>query len=350
MPNYFGGPSTGTTIIQSEEILLPDYVPDELLHRDRELQAIADSIKPILTRRPPQNLFIHGPSGCGKTTCVKYLVRQLMEQSSAILPVYVNCWKDSSQMAVYNRIVEEMRLPLPRRGLAADEVFDRIMQFIRNYKKPVLLVLDEVDGLEDDKLLYAVSRSNEKQLSFGIIGITNNKSFLAKLDSRVRSSLRFFEMEFREYSEEQLTAILRIRAEKALAPGTYDGKLLLKIARSVDDGSARVVLERLWKAAKHAESAGRAKIMLQDLEDILSERPGFKLPELGLTGEEALVLEILKIGELPASAIYERFTDKMPKTKRQIRNYLEMLEKKKLIVSRELESEGIMKPKAYKLK
>ncbi|NYZ73522.1 hypothetical protein H0O00_00090, partial [Candidatus Micrarchaeota archaeon] len=245
---------------------------------------------------------------------------------------------------------EEMRLPLPRRGLAADEVFDRIMQFIRNYKKPVLLILDEVDGLEDDKLLYAVSRSNEKQLSFGIVTITNNKNFLAKLDSRVRSSLRFSEMEFREYSEEQLAGILRTRAVKALAPGTYDEKLLLKIARSVEDGSARIVLERLWKAAKHAESAGRQKIMLQDLEDIISERPGFKLAELGLAPEESLVLELLKSGELDASAIYERFIEKMPKTKRQIRNYLEMLEKKKLIVSRELESEGTMRPKAYRLK
>lgn len=350
MPNYFGGPNTGTIVIQSEEMLLPDYIPDELLHRDQELQAIADAIKPILTRRPPQNLFIHGPSGCGKTTCVKYLTRQLMEQSSAVLPVYVNCWKDSSQMAVYNRIVEEMRLPLPRRGLAADEVFDRIMQFIRNYKKPVLLVLDEVDGLEDDKLLYAVSRSNEKQLAFGVIGITNNKAFLARLDSRVRSSLRFSEMEFKEYSEEQLSSILRTRAEKALTPGSYDEKLLSKIARSVDDGSARIALERLWKAAKHAETAGKTKIMLQDFEDTLAERPGFKLPELGLTSEEALVLEILKIGELPASDIYDRFMDKIPKTKRQIRNYLEMLEKKKLIVSRELEAVGIMKPKAYRLK
>jgi len=350
MPNYFGGPDTGTTIIQSEEMLLPDYIPDELLHRDQELQAIAGSIKPILTRRQPQNIFIHGPSGCGKTTCVRYLVRQLLEQSSAVLPVYVNCWKDSTQMAVYNRIVEEMRLPLPRRGLAADEVFDRIMQFIRNYRKPVLLVLDEVDGLEDDKLLYAVSRSNEKQLSFGVVAITNNKNFLAKLDSRVRSSLRFSEMEFREYSEEQLAAILRTRAERALSAGSYDDKLLLKIARSVEDGSARVVLERLWKAAKHAEAAGRQKIMLQDFEDILSDRPAFKLPELGLSPEESFILELLKAGELPASRIYERFTEKVPKTKRQIRNYLDALERKKLILSRELESDTTIKPRAFRLR
>jgi cell division control protein 6 len=350
MPNYFDGVDDEPRIIKYEDVLLPDYMPDELVHRDNELQAIADSIKPLITRRTPDNLFVYGPSGCGKTTCVRYILKQLGEHSSSVLPVYVNCWENPTQMAVYNRIVEEMRLPLPRRGLAADEIFDRIMQFVKNYKKPILLVLDEMDGLRHDKLLYVVSRSNEQRLSFGIIGLTNNKALLSKLDARVRSSLRFSEMEFARYGEGQLLSILRVRAERAIAPGGFDERLLLKIVRSVDDGSARIAIERLWKAAKHAEKAGRQKIMLQDLEDALSQEPEFKLPELKLTSEEMLLVDILKGGELGSSDIYGRFTRKVPKTKRQIRNYLELLEKKGIIESRELEAEGMLRPKMFRLK
>src|SRR5208282_6329928 len=99
--------------------------------------------------------------------------------------------------------------------------------------------------------LYVVARSNEKKLTFGILGISNNTELLSKLDPRVRSSLRFSEMEFKKYSEEQLVSILRTRAEHALLPSTFDDRLLLKIARSVEDGSARVSIELLWKAAKH---------------------------------------------------------------------------------------------------
>jgi cell division control protein 6 len=253
-------------------------------------------------------------------------------------------------MAVYNRIVEEMRLPLPRRGLAADEIFDRISQFVKNYKKPILLVLDEMDGLRHDKLLYVVARSNEQKLTFGIIGLTNNKALLSKLDSRIRSSLRFSEMEFGPYSEEQLLSILRTRAERALSPGSYDERLLLKVVRSVDDSSARVAIERLWKAAKHAEKAGRGKIMLQDVEDTLSLEPRFKLPELTLSSEEVLLMEILKGGELESSDIYERFIKKIPKTKRQIRNYLELLENKGMVESRELPAQGMLRPKVFKLR
>ncbi|MFH0885432.1 MAG: AAA family ATPase [Candidatus Micrarchaeota archaeon] len=350
MPNYFDGTDRASSLIISEEVLLPDYLPDDLLHRERELQAIADSIKPLIARRTPNNLFIHGASGTGKTTCVKHIMKQLAEHSSAVLPVYVNCWENPTQMAVYNRIVEEMRLPLPRRGLAADEIFDRIMQFVKNYKKPILLVLDEMDGLRHDKLLYVAARSNEQRLTFGIIGLTNNKALLLKLDSRVRSSLRFSEMEFCRYSEEQLLSILRVRAERAISPGGFDERLLLKIARSVTDGSARVAIERLWKAAKHAEKAGRGKILLQDLEDTLSQEPAFKLPDLKLSSEEVLLMDILKGGELGSSDIYEKFTMKIPMTKRQIRNYLELLEKKGIVESRELEAEGMLRPKMFRLR
>ena len=350
MPNYFDGADRGSSIIQSEEVLLPDYMPDELLHREQELQAIADAIKPLLGRRTPNNLFVHGSSGSGKTTCVKFLLKQLSEHSSGVLPVYVNCWENPTQMAVYNRIIEEMRLPLPRRGLATDEIFDRIMQFAKNYKKPILLVLDEMDGLRHDKLLYVVSRANEQKLTFGIIGISNNKELLSRLDSRIRSSLRLSEMEFKPYSEEQLMSILRVRATRALSPGSFDDRLLAKIVRSVEDSSARVALERLWKAAKHADKAGRPKIMLQDVEDTLALEPSFKLPELKLSSEEMLIVEILKGGELESSELYGRFIRKIPKTKRQIRNYLDLLEKKGIVGSSELPAEGMLKPRVFKLR
>jgi Cdc6-like AAA superfamily ATPase len=253
-------------------------------------------------------------------------------------------------MAVYNKIIEAMRLPLPRRGLATDEIFDRIMQYAKNYGKPVLLILDEMDGLRHDKLLYVVARSNEQRLTFGIIGISNNKSLLSHLDARVRSSLRFSEMEFKRYSDEQLLSIVRTRAERALSPQSYDERLLVKIVNSVQDGSARVALELLWKAAKHAEKAERSKIMIQDLEDALATESTSKLPELKLTSEEELIVELLRAGELSSSDLYERFVKKIPKTKRQIRNYIELLEKKGIVESEHIDVGGMLKPRVLRLK
>src|SRR3989339_794375 len=142
MDNYFGETSGDSKIIAKPEVLAPDYLPEEILYRSTELQTIADSIKPLLRKQEMNNLFVYGKSGTGKTVSIRVLIKQLREHSPNIIPVYVNCWENHTQMAVYNRINEEIKLPLPRRGLATDEIFDRILQYVKNYKKPVLLVLD----------------------------------------------------------------------------------------------------------------------------------------------------------------------------------------------------------------
>jgi len=315
-------------IVVREEVLLPDYLPDELLHRNSELQVIAEAIKPLLRKREPDNLLVHGKSGTGKTSCVKFIIKQLSEHSPAVLPVYVNCWENSTKAAVYNRILEAMQLPVPRRGLAADELFDKVLQYTKNYSKPVLLVLDELDGLEEEGLLYIIARANERPgILFGILGITNNHAFLSKLDPRTRGSLRFSELEFREYSDEQLFAILKERAGLGLSGGSWDERLLKKIAMSVDDGSARIAIERLWKAARKAEDSGKSKITLQDLAD--SESSESIRPGAALTSFENAIVEILKRGEKSTDELYE--LTKFDKSKRQFMNYLSQLEDKRII-------------------
>ena len=350
MQRFFEDSPDGPAIIVREEVLLPDYLPDELMHRNAELQTIADAVKPLLRKREPNNLLIHGKSGTGKTSCVKSIMKQLSEHSPSVLPVYVNCWECPTRAAVFNRILEAMQLPVPRRGLAADELLDKALQYIRNYSKPVLLVLDELDGLEEEELLYVIARSNEKPgIIFGIIGITNNPSFLSGLDPRTRSSLRFFELAFRDYSDEQLFAILKERAGAGLASGSWDERLLKKISAGVDDGSARIAIERLWKAARRAEDSGKSKIMLQDLAD--SENEAGVRPGAALTPIESKIVELLRQGEKDTDALYSLL--KIDKSKRQFMNYLSQLEDKRIIELGEQPSAGgeeRFRPKVCRLK
>jgi cell division control protein 6 len=348
MVDYFARSSSEICIIAREDILLPDHVPDELLHRDAELATIAEAVKPMINNRYANNMFLHGPSGTGKTSCVKFLLRQLSSASYTVLPVYVNCWEDNTQLAVYNRIIDEMRLPLPRRGLAADELFGKILDYMRSYKKSVLLVLDEMDALRGDDLLYTISRYSDRQgINFGIIGITNDYLLLAKFDARVRSSLRFSSLEFKKYSEEQLFAILKKRAEVALVDGSWDERALHKIASTVEEGNARDCLELLWKAAKSAEKNNHPKIMLQDIADS-GEELVFRLSTISLAGSELEIIEILKAGEKESSELYEALK-KLKKSKRQIRNYLSLLEKKGIVESVPGKLSGVMASKIYRL-
>jgi cell division control protein 6 len=350
MTDYFGFTRDEPSIIAREDVLMTSHLPDHMLYRDSQLKAIADAIKPMLKKGYADNLFIHGNSGTGKTSGVKFIIRQMRAHSDNVLPVYVNCWENYTQAAVYSRIIEEMHLPLPRRGIASDEQFDRIIQYARNYEKPILLVLDELDGLRHDKLLYSISRANEKEgVLFGIISMTNNKTLLSGMDARIRSSLRFSEMEFPDYSADEIFGIIRSRAEAGLVPGSWDERLLRKIAESSEDGSARIALQYLWKAAKRAESKSQAKIMIQDFEDVIADDP-VPEPEVMLTAEEEIIIELLRKKDMDSTELYDEFRKKENKTKRQIRNYLEILEKKGLIISSQSSKNGILNSRIISLR
>lgn len=349
MQNLFDEPEHEGVIISKEEVLLPDYMPDELLYRDAQLKVIAQAIKPLIKKGACDNQFIHGKSGTGKTSAMKYIIKQLGEHSPAVLPVYVNCWEHSTKSAVYNKIIEAMGLPLPRRGLSADELFERVLQYIKNYAKPMLLILDELDGLKDTDLLYLTARANEKpEILIGIIGISNNPEFISRLDPRTRSSLRFSDIEFKEYSEDQLFAILKDRADIGLIDESFDEQLIRKIARNVEDGSARIALERLWKAAKHAENLGKSRISLQDLADCEQAetiRPGAKVSEM-----EKKIIDTLAKGDKTSNELYNELN--LEKSKRQFMNYLKQLEHKGIIELKEQQAENgqIYLPKICRLK
>lgn len=356
-------------IINREEALLPDYVPSEAVHRTNEMKEIAEAINPMCYGKKCNNLFIFGPSGTGKTTCMKLLIEQLGENTSKVIPVYVNCWEYTTKMAVYYKICEALKIILPRRGLASDEVFERILEVMRNDKHGVLIVLDELDSLifnGEQSLLYSVSRVGDSKVNFGIIGISNKKDSTKLIDSRASSSLRFTTVEFKEYGEDQLLEILTERVKVALVPGTYDKNVLQECSKigAENNGSARLALEVLWKAAKRADKKDSKKIALEDVYEVtktLDKRPSTKRTytsisfdelDLKLTKEEKTIIAILAEGEKSSSELYEEFSAKESKSKRQIRNYLMTLEAKGLIESKEVDyrANSFLKTKVYFLK
>jgi len=54
-------------IFLNREFLLPDYVPEELPHRDKQIMKLGSILAPALANSRPQNVFIYGLTGTGKT-------------------------------------------------------------------------------------------------------------------------------------------------------------------------------------------------------------------------------------------------------------------------------------------
>jgi len=333
-------------IFAKEEAFSPDYFPAELLHREKEITEIVEAIKPLLENRQPENLFIHGDSGTGKTACVKQVLKGLGEHTSKVKAVYVNCWHDSTRMAVFSLIANALEEMMPRRGLARDEVYDRVLEIMEKEGIRVLLVLDELDGLfhhNEEKLLYDLGRVGKGKPFFGVISVSNNHSLLINKDMRIRSSIRLADLEFKQYNKAQMADILAERAKIGLLPSAWDKQIIEACAERAiaRDSNVRIGLEILWRAAKRAEKANRKKITLEDVkvaeEKSTYDKPvdklehSFEFRSASLSDEERLVLEILKTGEKNSTQLYLAFHRKLNRTKRQIRNYVKELEVKKLV-------------------
>lgn len=354
-------------IIQNEKAILPEHDAPGPLMRESELKEIADVIRPLLSHNHGENLFIHGPAGSGKMTSMRYVLGALSKETSKVIPVYVNCWEYPTQMGVYSKIIEALEIPIPRRGLATDEVFARIRECLDRDGLSILLVLDKVHSLilrGEEDIFHSIARANETgRTRYGVISISTDAQVLEKLSDQVRALLHFTTLEFKEYSLEQIIGILNDRASKAFTRGVWSAQVIEACAKigKANNGNARLALEILWKAARHAERRGGTKIMVSDVEAVSSRTDyartlaedcfsDFNIQDMGLTDDEKLALRIIaKKGEVASSEFYSEFMAVRMKSKRQIRNYLGLLGAKGLIQMRSTERGGLLKGKIIQL-
>ena len=347
-------------IIQNESALVAEYTPIHSPLREREIREISNALKPLMHRSHGKNLFIHGPPGSGKMTSMKYLLLQITRETRKVLPVYVNCWAYPTPTGVYSKILEALEMPFPRRGMAADEMLSRICQRIDHEDVTILLVLDKVQNLithREENLFHSVAiANNQAHARFGIVSLSAYPEALEHLSMQVKSTLHFSTLEFKEFEQNQIYEILVERAGSALVDGSWSSSILETCAfiGKANGGNARLSLEILWKAACHAQERGGHSIEQSDVETAyfetehakikienlcaLFEVNGFKLSE-----EENLALRILvQNGEMTSSEFYSEFMDMKMVSKRQIRNYLALLEAKGIIRMEAIEHPGLL--------
>jgi len=64
-------------IFTRKETLQSNYTPQNIPHRDTQIQQIAKILSPALRLHKPSNLFIYGKTGTGKTLSVLHTTQNL---------------------------------------------------------------------------------------------------------------------------------------------------------------------------------------------------------------------------------------------------------------------------------
>lgn len=261
-------------IFKNKEILHPDYIPEELPHREEQIKKLAEIIVVALRGERPSNVLIYGLTGTGKTAVAKFVMKKLVEKAPALgaklLYAYVNTRKTDTTYRVLASIARTTGLRIPPTGIAISEVYRRYIRALDNWGGLHVVVLDEIDYYvrkEGDDLLYKLVRINEdlENARVTIIGITNDINFVENLDPRVRSSLGEEELVFPPYNAVQLKDILLQRAKQAFHEGVVPEEVIAYCAglAAREHGDARRALDLLRVAAEIAEREGASQVTIQ---------------------------------------------------------------------------------------
>jgi cell division control protein 6 len=286
--SYFENYLNKKSIFLNKEVLLTRYVPEQVLHRDEQIQQLTEILAPSLKNEKPSNIFIYGKTGTGKTVVTKYICSQLYEvakkNNNIISVIYINCKMKKvtdTEYRLISQLIREFGKEVPYTGLPTNEVYQMFFKTIDDKNQVIILILDEIDNLVKkcgDEILYNLTRINSelKNAKLSIIGITNDVTFIDELDPRVRSSLNEEEIVFQPYDAVQLRDILWERAKLAFAPNSISEDVISKCAAYAarEHGDARRAIELLRVAAEIAEREG-SEVITEKHVDLADEKIEF---------------------------------------------------------------------------
>lgn len=248
-------------IFKNRDYLLPDYIPDELPHRESQIKRLVSILAPVSRGERPSNVFIYGLTGTGKTAVTKFVLHNLhIRFEKNFRYIYVNVRQSDTSYRILADILEALNVKVPFTGLSTAELFRRLLRAFSNLREISVIVLDEIDWLvkkSGDDILYKLTRINTElnKSKVSVIGITNDVKFIDTLDPRVKSSLGEEELVFPPYNADELEDILRRRAVIAFNESAVNDSII-KLCAAIaarDHGDARRALDLLRVAGEIAE-------------------------------------------------------------------------------------------------
>jgi orc1/cdc6 family replication initiation protein len=321
-------------MIRDARVLHPEFVPGDVVHRNHEVHTLSAALDPVTRGQTGETTLLYGPSGTGKTCIARYIAEDLRREVVDINTKYVNCWEDYSRFKTLYRLLEgiDRTLDIHRQSTPRDELLERL----RDYDGPhYVVILDEVDQLEDKRVLYELYRTH----GLTMVLIANQEQELFeplnnRLTSRLRTATR---IHFDRYSLDELVGILEPRVRLGLHEDAVTTGQLEVIANGAA-GDARVAIETLRVAARRASQQGLGAVSDEVIDGAVSEAKA-EIQQRNvekLNSDQRVLYEIIsEHEEIAPSVLYDEYQERVdsPKTNRMVRNYLKKMERYNLIMA-----------------
>jgi Cdc6-like AAA superfamily ATPase len=291
-------------IIVNSERLTQNYLPEKLLHRNKERNQLLANLQNFI------NTFITGSFGSGKSALAKRAIIDF-NSSKKGYACYIDCSIYQTTYSILKEILPRSEFILYRSNY---ELIKELLKQARERKFAVCL--DNFEKLKEKDLI-----ARFMSLGLCVILISDNEESFALLSENIRSNIPSI-IGLPAYTVDQSFDILKDRAEKALAKWTYSDVVIKKIAEKIK-GNISLGINALKLAALKAERENKKAIEEADIPEI-----NVDCPKVKLSRDEKVLLRILKEWKsLPASRLYDFYVQisRHPKSKRSFRNYMERL-------------------------
>lgn len=300
--------SSGETLFKNEKALDFSFVPKMLPYRENQQHQIANAIKPLFQERNGKNLLIHGPPGIGKTAAIRWIFRDLEDETDDIIPVYINCWQRNTTYKILIEMCDILGYKFTQ-NKKSDELF-KIIRTMLNKQPGVVFAFDEIDKVEDYDFLYSILEEIYKKT---VLLITNYKVWINNLDERIKSRLLPELIEFRQYSRQETEGILKDRVKYAFVTNIFEEEAFRLIAdKTYELKDIRSGLFIMREAALSAEDASSKTVRMEHVKNALSKLNDFSVQSSDTLDESVKpILELIKKHkEIKIGDLYKLFSEK----------------------------------------
>lgn len=353
--------------------LSPRFVPEELLHREEQVEQILHVFSSAAgepDKFPLTILQVIGVAGIGKTTTVirstKIIEEEFAKNRRKLKTAYINLkLQGGNKFAIYRFLLERLAPDLPAQGLSAEEMLRYLLKYLRDNSQYALIIMDEIDYLiktsKDSSIVYDLTRLNEFEPEKpcnvkGVVFIARGTDFYSRLDPAELSTLGRVPMDFSPYTLEQASDILACRCEQAFNPKTIGSDIIDQVAKITTsaevNGDVRYALDLLLYAGNLAESQGEERVTLEHVRKVHGQiHPTITTEEIEQLSKNHVISLVavvralksrkkqyveLKDIRLHAAELAEQLGIKM-----EVEDYLEDLKARRLVEMRSLKEIGL---------
>jgi len=136
------------TVFLDRDALSPNYIPEILPFREKEIEKIMKVISPALNDQQPHNLFIYGKTGTGKTASVKHVMVKFIDMGKETAKMcYVNCRMYNTRYRVVQKIAKTFMPELNKSGFGGNKNMN-IEEYIDTME------MEEIDALHEPADMY----------------------------------------------------------------------------------------------------------------------------------------------------------------------------------------------------